>query len=102
MSVKCLPLDKVIAFTVFHLQNCLACGVFNSCKNKHFFSYMYNNQHDAPFFFGLLSYHTSTCFGRISSPSSGGRMYIFRKWYLLYFCVDCQRAWLEWKWPANS
>jgi hypothetical protein len=34
-------------------------------------TYMNNNQHDALFIFSLLSYHTSTCFGRISSPSSG-------------------------------
>jgi hypothetical protein len=46
---------------------------------------MYNNQIDALFNLSLLSYHTSTCFGRISSPSSGGRMYICGKWYLLYF-----------------
>jgi hypothetical protein len=38
---------------------------------------MNNNQHDALFIFSLLSYHISTCFGRISSPSSGGRMYIY-------------------------
>jgi hypothetical protein len=33
-------------------------------------------QHDALLIFSLLSYHTSTCFGRISNPSSGGIMYI--------------------------
>jgi hypothetical protein len=38
-------------------------------------NYMNNNQLDALFIFSLLSYHTSTCFGCISSPSSGGRMY---------------------------
>jgi hypothetical protein len=37
---------------------------------------MYNNEHDALFIRSLLNYHTSTCFGRISSPSSGGTMYI--------------------------
>jgi hypothetical protein len=37
---------------------------------------MNNNQLDALFIFSLLSCHTSTCFGRISSPSSGDRMYI--------------------------
>jgi hypothetical protein len=37
--------------------------------------YMNNNQHDALFIFSSLSYHTSTCFESISSPSSGGRMY---------------------------
>jgi hypothetical protein len=52
-----------------------------------------NNQHDPLFIFSLLSYHTCTCFGRISIPSSGGRMYICGKWYLLYFWVYCQQAW---------
>jgi hypothetical protein len=45
--------------------------------------YMNNNQHNALFIFSLLSYHTSTCFGRISSLSSGGRMYKCGKWHLL-------------------
>jgi hypothetical protein len=55
--------------------------------------YINNNQHDALFILSLLSYHTSTSFGCISSPSSGGRMDICGKWYLLYCWVDCQRAW---------
>jgi hypothetical protein len=55
-------------------------------------NYMNNDQHDALLIFSLLSYHTSTCFGRISSPSSEGRMYICGTWYLLYFWVDCQQA----------
>jgi hypothetical protein len=38
---------------------------------------MNNNQHDALFIFSLLSYHTSTCFGLIISPSSGARMYSY-------------------------
>jgi hypothetical protein len=38
---------------------------------------MYNNQLDALFIISLLNYHTSTCFGRINSPSSGGKMYIY-------------------------
>jgi hypothetical protein len=37
---------------------------------------MNNNQHNALFIPSLLCYHTSTCFGGISSLSSGGRMYI--------------------------
>jgi hypothetical protein len=53
---------------------------------------MNNNQHDALFIFSLLSYRISTCFGRISSPSSGGRMYICGNWYLLYCSIDCQGA----------
>jgi hypothetical protein len=39
--------------------------------------FMNNNQLNALFIFSLLSYHTSSCFGHISSPSSGGRMYIY-------------------------
>jgi hypothetical protein len=38
-------------------------------------NYMYNNQLDALFILSLLNYYTSICFGRINSPSSGGRMY---------------------------
>jgi hypothetical protein len=41
--------------------------------------YMNNNQHDPLFVFNLLSYHTSTDFGGVSSPSLGGRMYICGK-----------------------
>jgi hypothetical protein len=49
--------------------------------------FMYNNQLDAPFILSLLNYHTSTCFRRINSPSSGGRMYI---------CGKCTRILLSW------
>jgi hypothetical protein len=42
---------------------------------------MYNNQHDALFILSLLSYHTSTCLGCISSPSSRGKMYTCGRWY---------------------
>jgi hypothetical protein len=40
--------------------------------------YMYNNQLDALSILSLLNYHTSTRFGHINSPSSGGRMYIWQ------------------------
>jgi hypothetical protein len=33
--------------------------------------------HDALLIYCLLSYHTTTCFVCISSPSSGGRMYVY-------------------------
>jgi hypothetical protein len=36
--------------------------------------YINNNQLDALFIFSLFSYHTATCFGCISSPSSGGKI----------------------------
>jgi hypothetical protein len=51
---------------------------------------LYNNQLHALFILSLLNYHTSSCFGHISSPSSGGRMYICGKWYLVYLYIACQ------------
>jgi hypothetical protein len=63
--------------------------------------YLNNNQHGALFIFSLLSYHTSTCFGCISSRSSGGRMYIRGEFYLLYFWVDCHRAWGQAGWQST-
>jgi hypothetical protein len=46
-------------------------------------NYMYSNQLYALFIFSLLNYHTSIHFGHMSSPSSGGRIYIWL----------CQQAW---------
>jgi len=37
---------------------------------------------------------TSTCFGPIYSPSSGGTPYIYNRWYLLFFLVDYLLPWL--------
>jgi hypothetical protein len=56
-------------------------------------NYMNNNQHDVLFIFSLLSYRASTCFGRISSPSWEGIIYLCGKWYLLHCWGDCHRAW---------
>jgi hypothetical protein len=56
-------------------------------------NYMNNNPLDALFIFISLSYHTSKCFGLISSPSSKGRMYKCGEWYLLYYTVYWERAW---------
>jgi hypothetical protein len=39
-----------------------------------------------------LRHRSSTCFGCISGPSSGGRMYKCGKWYVIYFWVDCYRV----------
>jgi hypothetical protein len=68
-------------------------------------NYMYNNHLDALFILGLLSHHTSKCCGRISSPSSGGRMYICGKWCLLYSAFGeslftYKRCW-KWCPPAS-
>ena len=47
------------------------------------------NQRDALFFLSLFRQPTSTCFGHICSPSSGGILYIFNNQYVLCFSVDC-------------
>jgi hypothetical protein len=43
-----------------------------------------------------ISSNTSTCFGRIHRPSSGGTPYVYNNWYLLFFLDDCQLSWLRW------
>jgi hypothetical protein len=37
-------------------------------------NYLHNNQLDVLFILRVLNYHTCPYFGRINSPSSGGRM----------------------------
>jgi len=51
------------------------------------------NQLDALFIICLFRQSTSTCFGHICSPSSGGILYIYNNWYVLCFSVDCLLAW---------
>jgi len=46
---------------------------------------------DALFILSLFRHSTSTCFGHICSPSSGGILYIY-KWYVFCFLVDCLLA----------
>jgi hypothetical protein len=64
----------------------------NELNCKHACTFTYNNQLDALFILGLLNYHTSTCFGRINSSSSGGKLYkgvpkIFRTGAAIYTAV---------------
>jgi hypothetical protein len=71
--------------TTFHFDNRPTLGVhefFNEMREsfsirifrkKNNSQHMKHNQHDALFILSLLSCHTSTSFGRISSPSSEGR-----------------------------
>jgi len=49
------------------------------------------NQLDALFILNLFRQSTSTCFGHICSPSSGGILYIYN-WYMLFFLGDCMLA----------
>jgi hypothetical protein len=50
------------------------------------------NQLDALFILCLLRQSTSTCFGHICSPSSGGVLYIYNNWCVLCLLVDCLLA----------
>jgi hypothetical protein len=54
------------------------------------------NQLYALFIPSLLCQSTSTCFGHISSPSSGGTLYIYNNWYVLCLLVECLLAGLGW------
>ena len=47
------------------------------------------NQLHTPFILSLFRQSTSTCFGHICSPSSGGILYVYNTWYILCFLVDC-------------
>ena len=64
----------------FFLMFCWPCISIHMC-NK--------NQLDALFIPSLFHQSTSTCFGHIFSPSSGGILYIYNNWYGLCFSVDC-------------
>jgi len=47
------------------------------------------NELDALFILSLFRQLTSTCFGHICSPSSGGILCIYNNWYMLCFIDDC-------------
>jgi len=61
-------------------------------KIKLFFSLCNEIQLDAMFVLSLFRQSTSTCFGHICSPSSGGILYVYNNWYVLFFSVDCLLA----------
>jgi len=48
-----------------------------------------------PIYLQYISSNTSTCFGCIYSPSSGGTPYGYKNWYLLFFLDDCLLSWLS-------
>jgi len=60
------------------------------------------NKPDALFILSLYRQSTSTCFGHICSPSSGGILYIYNNWYVLCSIVDCLLAELEWNWFRSN
>jgi hypothetical protein len=68
-----------IIFTIYNKHDSLFTIIF-TIYNKHdaLFTIIFTlyNKHDALFIFIVLPYHTSTYFGPICSPSSGGRIYV--------------------------
>jgi len=52
----------------------------------------HKNQLAALFILSLFHPSTSTCFGHICSPSSGGILYTYNNRYVLCFLVDCLLA----------
>jgi len=54
------------------------------------------NQLDALFILSLFRQSTSSCFGHICSPSSGGILYVYNSWYVLRFLVGYLLVWLGW------
>ena len=75
------PRRQVPRFFVFMF--CWPCISIHPCNE---------NQLDALFIVSLFRHPTSTCFGHICSPPSGGILYIHNKWYVLRFLVDCLLA----------
>jgi hypothetical protein len=61
-----------------NLSNKKADGIWTLTKKQ---SDVYNNQLHALFILSLLDWRTSTCFGCINSPSSGGIVCICGNWY---------------------
>ena len=57
----------------------------NKTKRK---SLCNKKQLDALFILSFSHQSTSTCFGHICSPSSGGILYIYNKWHVLCFLVE--------------
>ena len=66
-----------------HFMFCWPCLSIDAC---------YENQLDALFILGLFRQWTSTGFGNICSPSSGGILYMYNNRYVLCFLVDCRLA----------
>jgi len=66
-----------------HFMFCWPCISINPRNEK---------QPDPLFILSLFRQSTSTCFGFICSPSSGGILYMYNNWYVLWFLVDCLLA----------
>jgi hypothetical protein len=64
----------------YYFMFCCPCISIHRCNET---------QRDALFILSLFRRSTSTCFGHICSPSSGGIPYIYNSWYVLCFLVDC-------------
>ena len=78
---------------------------FNLRVDQHvdLLTYLCNkNQLYSLFILSLFRQSTSTYFGHICSPSSGGIVYIYNNGYVLRCSVDCLLAGLRWDRPTDS
>ena len=82
-------MKKIVSFLLLPL-----CGSMTDIKIH--ISLCNENQLDALFILRLFPQSSSTCFGYICSPSSGGILYIYNNWYVLYFLLIVTVCW-----PAN-
>jgi hypothetical protein len=101
-----LSLSSLLVFVTEQNYNSCFCKLACICfqnewtqTNKFMFCWPYisihlcnKNQLYALFILSLFRQSTSTCFGHICSPSSGGIMYIYNNWYVLCSSVDCLLA----------
>jgi len=87
-------------FVAQHLNHCATAVPNTISKRRNFMFccpcisiYLCNKtQIDAMFILSLFRQSTSTCFGHICSPSSGGILYLYSNWYVLCCSVDCLHA----------
>ena len=60
------------------------------------------NQPDALFIPSSFRQSTSTCFGHIFSPSSGGILHIYNNWHVLSWKEGCLKIqYISWRWATN-
>jgi hypothetical protein len=80
------------ALSEFNYIFCWPCVSINPCNE---------NQLDALFIFCLFRQSTSTCFGHICSPSSGGILYICNN-FLVYYPDVCLQRNMFWEFSRPS
>ena len=72
-------------------EHCIALRLFVLC-NKNQLGALFILSFSSHYLSSVFRQSTSTCFGHICSPSSGGIVYIYSNGYVLCFSVDCLPA----------